>query len=327
MSVSPAITIGIMTRNYGCYLAQAIESVLSQKRSDWELFISDDASSDDTPEVVAPYLSDPRIHYIRHEQNLGQANNWRCLLSQGTAPILTVLHADDYWLPETLAAVLAAFQSSPQLDILYGNWYRAVNGVLETRPYKQEAAHQKKGTDEFRYQITHHTWLPSATFLSRSVVEAAGWPNPELKMLVDTEYFLRASLQARVVQCLPQPLIVYRVHSGNATAEGSFNGLLTEEKERMPDIIAAEVTAHPCLKDCINLMRRHNARLIFNEGISQIALSHPETGRALIKRAIQLAPSLLVFSPKLLPDYILSQCGSLSLFLIRHLHKRRFYGT
>ncbi len=325
--MTPAITIGIMTRNYARYVGQAVESVLSQERTDWELFISDDASTDDTPQVVAPYLSDPRIRYVRHEQNLGQASNWRFLLAQGTAPVVTVLHADDFWLPGTLNTALTAFASDSDLDLLYGNWQRMVEGRVEEHPWKTEAAHRMAGMEEFRYQITRHTWLPSAAFLSRRIIETTGWPNPELRMLVDTEYFLRAALRARVVQALPQPLMVYRVHPANATAEGNSNGLLTAEKERMPEIFAAELENVPALHGCIKIMRRHNARLIFSEGVGQVTFGCLSTGRALMRRALRLDPSLFIFCPKLLPDYVLSLCGPVSLPLYRCLHRRRIHAT
>ncbi len=323
MSQTPAVSIGIMTRNYAQYVSQAIESVLAQERTDWELVISDDASTDDTPDVVAPYLRDPRIRYVRHTQNLGQANNWRFLLAQGTAPVVSVLHADDYWLPDALETALTAFEADPELDLLYGNWQRMVGDTLEPQPYKAEADHRMTGQEEFRYQVTHHTWLPSATFLSRRVVKATGEPNPELKMLVDTEYFLRAALRARVVRALAQPLMVYRVHPANATADGNANGLLTAEKEQMPEILQAILEDYPALQDCVRIMRRHNALLIFSEGVGWATNSHLSMGRTLMKRALRLYPGLLASAPKLLPDYLLSGFGAASIPIYRRLHKGR----
>ena len=323
MSQAPAITIGIMTRNYARYVGQAIDSVLAQKRTDWELVISDDASTDDTPAVIAPYLHDPRIRYVRHAQNLGQADNWRFLLAQGTAPVIAVLHADDYWLPETLETALAAFGSDPDLDLLYGNWQRMVKNALEPQPYKAEADHRMTGAEEFRYQITRNTWLPSAAFLSRRVVQETGWPNPQLRMVVDGEYFLRIALRARAVRALSQPVMVYRVHPGNATVEGTSSGLLIAEREQLPAILRAELSAFPALSACEKVLRRGLARWIFSEGVGQVTNNHLGDGRALMRRALRLDPSLLIFSPNLLPDYILSFCGSFSLPVYQRLHKNR----
>ena len=319
---SPAVTIGIMTRNYARFVGQAIDSVLSQERADWEMVISDDASTDDTAQVVAPYLRDPRIRYVRHDQNLGQAGNWRFLLAQGTAPVVTVLHADDYWLPGALGPALAAFEADPALDLLYGNWRRMVGERLEEGPWKSEAAHRMTGPEEFRYQITRHTWLPSTTFLSRRVIGATGWPNPELRMLVDTEYFLRASLRARFVQALAEPLMVYRVHPANATAEGNAGGLLTAEKERIPAILAAELESFSDLRDCLKPLRRACARSIFSEGVGHVMHDRPAEGRAAMRRALRLDPSLLR-SVKVSLDCLLASLGRPSLPLFRRLHSRR----
>ncbi len=320
--MTPAITIGIMTRNYGRYVSQAIESVLSQECADWELFISDDASTDDTPQVVAPYLSDSRIHYVRHEQNLGQASNWHFLLAQGTAPVVTVLHADDFWLPGTLNTALTAFASDPDLDLLYGNWQRMVEGRVEEHPWKTEAAHRMAGMEEFRYQITRHTWLPSATFLSRRIIQTTGWPNTELHMVVDTEYFLRVALRARVVRALTEPLMVYRVHSANATADGSANGLLLAEKARLPEIFALELEEFPALRDCVAILRRYVAQVFFSAGVGEVTVGRIESGRALMKQALRKDPNLWR-EIKVGLDYTLAWLGKPSQPLFRRLHSDR----
>lgn len=321
-TVTPAATIGIMTRNYGRYIREAIESVLTQSRADWELVISDDASTDDTPEVVAPYLSDPRICYVRHPKNLGQAGNWGFLLDQGTAPIVTTLHADDYWLPDALETALSASAADPELDLLYGNWLRLIAGQLKPQPAKREPPHRWTGQEEFRYQVTRHTWLPSATFLRRRAAQAAGKPNPALRMLVDTEYFLRVALHARRTAALAQPLMVYRVHPANATAEGKASGQLVGEKEQLTTMFAATFADCPALHKSLRALRRHMAWLIFSEGVSQAAQGHLEAGRGLMRRAVLLDAGILL-RPKIAADYALAALGKPSRRLLRRLHHAR----
>ena len=320
--MTPAITVGIMTHNYGRFIGQAIESVQSQKRGDWELVISDDAATDDTAGIVQPYLSDPRIRYVRHAQNLGQAGNWAFLLSQGQAPLVTVLHADDYWLPGTLGTVLDAFDADPELDLLYGNWRRLFNGMLEPQPYLQEPAHQMTGQEEYRHQIGRYTWLPSATFLSRSVVEKAGRPNPALQMYVDTDYFLRAALYARHTQALTVPLVVYQVHQFNATSIGGSNDRLHQEKEMLPGICEAALADHPALRPQIRRMQRDMAHRLFSAGISEAVQGRRLSGQALMKRARRLDPGVL-WNPKSAADYVLTFCGPLLLPAMRRLHPGR----
>jgi hypothetical protein len=320
--MTPAITIGIMTHNYGRYIQEAIESVITQSRTDWELIISDDASTDNTAEIVAPYLADPRVSYVRHPKNLGQSGNWSYLLDQGTAPLLAVLHADDQWLPGTLEKVLAAFEANPEIDLLYGNWWRNVEGQEERTLAKLEKPHLFSGHDEYRYQVSHHTWLPSATFLSRRAVNLAGRPNSALTMLQDTEYFLRVSLHSRQVCALSEPLMVYRVHQGNATAEGTVSDRLNEEKAMMPEICRGHLATFPHLRQSIHILRRASARSIFSSGVTAITHGHSDSGQSLMRRAVRLCPTILCH-PKRLLDFVLSSGGPKSNRVFRRLHHHR----
>ena len=320
--MTPAITVGIMTHNYGRFLAQAIESVQSQNREDWELIVSDDASTDDTPAVVQPFLSDPRIRYHRHEQNLGQAGNWAFLLGQGQAPVVAVLHADDYWLPGTLETVFAAFEADPDLDLLYGNWQRSVNSELEPQPYIRQPAHVITGHEEYRFQIGRYTCLPSATFLSRGVIERAGSPNRALHMYVDTEYFLRVALHSRRTRFLADPLVVYRVHDTNATSTGSSNDQLHREKELLPTICGVALTHHPALRPQIKRMQRDMARRLFSAGVSEVVQARPDAGRALMKRGLRLDTGILR-DPKVAADCLLIACGPALLPVMQRLHPGR----
>lgn len=318
----PAITIGIMTRNYGRYIREAIDSVLAQSRTDWELVISDDASTDDTSDIIQPYLSDPRITYVRHETNLGQADNWGFLLNQGGAPLLTVLHADDYWLPCMLDTVLSAFAADPLLDLLYGNWWRQVEGKNNLVLAKQEQAHTFSGHDEYRYQVKRHTWLPSATVLTRSAADLAGRPDADLKMLVDTEYFLRVALHARRVRAITEPLMVYRVHGGNATAEGIANDRLNAEKEMLPSFCARHVMSVPTLHGCIAALRYVCAWHIFDAGVVAAANGNRKAGQELMKRGVRLCPALLS-STKILAKYLLCYAVPGGCKLLRSLYLYR----
>ena len=73
------LTIGLPTYNRAKYLREAIDSVLGQTFADFTLVISDNASTDETPEIVASY-DDSRIVYRRHETNRGWLANFNVSL-------------------------------------------------------------------------------------------------------------------------------------------------------------------------------------------------------------------------------------------------------
>ena len=73
------VSVIMPSYNTGKYIAASIHSVIAQTYDRWELIIVDDASTDDTDSVVAPFLTDERIRYIKNPVNMGAA------LSRNTA--------------------------------------------------------------------------------------------------------------------------------------------------------------------------------------------------------------------------------------------------
>ncbi len=101
MNNIPTLTIQMCTYNRAHYITQAIDSVLSQTFQDFELLILDDCSTDNTEEVMAAYLTDPRIKYIKNEQNLGITKNRNKALALSNGKYIAVLDSDDYWTDNT----------------------------------------------------------------------------------------------------------------------------------------------------------------------------------------------------------------------------------
>ncbi|MBT0653788.1 glycosyltransferase family 2 protein [Geomobilimonas luticola] len=105
------VSVCIPTYNYGRFIADAIESVLAQTFSDYELIISDNCSDDNTRHIVEKYtISDSRIRYYCNEQNIGMVGNWnRCLeLAQGE--YVKILCADDLLEPICLEESVNALE-------------------------------------------------------------------------------------------------------------------------------------------------------------------------------------------------------------------------
>ncbi len=97
----PKISVCIPTRNRAAILRLCIDSVLAQTMTDWEMIISDNASSDNTPEVIASY-HDPRIRAIRHPENIGMGKNFNAVIQSATGDYVIMLMDDDVLLPEFL---------------------------------------------------------------------------------------------------------------------------------------------------------------------------------------------------------------------------------
>lgn len=97
--------VSIITPNYNCknFIAQTIESVLSQTYTNWEMLIVDDCSTDGSYEVALEYASsDKRIKVIRNEKNCGAAVSRNKAIEISNGEFIAFLDSDDLWVPEKL---------------------------------------------------------------------------------------------------------------------------------------------------------------------------------------------------------------------------------
>lgn len=96
------------TWNCAGFIAESINSVLGQSYPNWELLVQDDCSSDNTYEVVEPFLkADKRIKYERNSQNSGAAITRNKALRRAKGRWVAFLDSDDLWLPQKLEHQLA----------------------------------------------------------------------------------------------------------------------------------------------------------------------------------------------------------------------------
>src|SRR5918992_3329928 len=90
------VSIGVPVHNGGTYLAEVLEGLLAQSFEDFEIVISDNASTDCTAEICHAYRNkDPRVRYFRSEQNLGAAWNHNRVFELSVAPLIKWAACDD----------------------------------------------------------------------------------------------------------------------------------------------------------------------------------------------------------------------------------------
>ncbi len=107
----PLVTVVLPTRNRAELLLRAIASVRAQTWPSWELIVINDASTDNTREVLAS-IDDPRIQVLHRERNQGASAARNAGISLGQGKYVAFLDDDDYWLPEKLAKQVAVLERS-----------------------------------------------------------------------------------------------------------------------------------------------------------------------------------------------------------------------
>ena len=95
--------VSIVTPNWNCskYICETIKSVQAQTYQNWEMIIVDDCSTDNSEEVVTPFLKlDKRIRFLKNGKNSGAAVSRNNALREAKGRWIAFLDSDDLWLPE-----------------------------------------------------------------------------------------------------------------------------------------------------------------------------------------------------------------------------------
>jgi glycosyltransferase involved in cell wall biosynthesis len=214
LSLVPQVSVIIPTYNCQDYLIEAIESVLSQTDCDFELIVIDDGSTDQTRTVLQPYHN--RLRYI-YQPNQGVATARNHGIRQSRGDLIAFLDADDYFLPNKLAAQVARFEAEPDLGIVHSGWLR-VNAegqaLKEIKPW------------EYVPELNLENWLkwkpvlPSAMMFRRHWLQSVGGFDSRFPPAEDTELALRLALKGCRAGWLRQVTVGYRQHAQSAMHKG-----------------------------------------------------------------------------------------------------------
>jgi glycosyltransferase involved in cell wall biosynthesis len=120
------------------FIQRALDSLLVQTRADWELWIIDDGSPDETAAAVTPYLRDPRIHFHRLERNEGMGVALNAGLDRSTSDLIAYLPSDDLYFQEHLASLAKCLQENASAVAAFSgvrfNYNRQSTGQIDDYP-------------------------------------------------------------------------------------------------------------------------------------------------------------------------------------------------
>jgi len=119
MPAKPQLSIGLPVYNGEEHLSQALDSILAQQWGDFELIISDNASTDATPQICRDYAAkDKRIKYHRSLTNQGLVWNFNNVFNLGSGEFFMMAAHDDYWHPRYLQSCLEILKGSSSVVLV-----------------------------------------------------------------------------------------------------------------------------------------------------------------------------------------------------------------
>ena len=121
-NTSPKFSVLMANYNNGKYIGEAIESVLNQSFTDWELIIIDDNSTDNSVAVIENYFNDDRIRFIKNKENIGYTKTLIQLVSKVRCDVFGTLDSDDVLTPDALEEMYHAHETNPQSGFIYSQY-------------------------------------------------------------------------------------------------------------------------------------------------------------------------------------------------------------
>ena len=215
--------------NHGRFIAHCIDSILAQTYQDFDIWVIDDCSSDDTVEVVKSY-DDPRIHLVVNDFNHGINCTVTRLVEMSKGEYVCGLASDDAIQPSYLEEAAAVFEKCPDVGVVYCDLHVIDKNGRSPRAASKAIRRNSRLTREqivreifLRHQVL---WSPGRC-VRRSVLESIMPLPPSFMQLQDVEEAVRLLLRTdRYV--VKTPLVDYRVFGGNISAAGELVTMRTE---------------------------------------------------------------------------------------------------
>jgi glycosyltransferase involved in cell wall biosynthesis len=219
LSAAPAVSVCIPTYRGAAHIGETIESALAQAFADFELLIVDDASPDETGQVVARYR-DARLRYVRSERSAGVEENWNRCLRLARGRYFKLLPHDDLIAPDCLARQVAVLEADREERLALVFCARRIidsrSRVLTTRRYPSSGGGVIPARAAVRNCIRSGTNLlgePGGVLFRTALARRVGAFDASLRIVTDLDYWIRLLLHGDAYY-LPERLASFRVSQG-----------------------------------------------------------------------------------------------------------------
>jgi len=196
-------------------LRRAVASALAQTYPNIRVCVYDNASGDDTAEVVAELArQDPRVHYVCHAENLGARANFEYGLDEVATPYFSFLSDDDVLLPEFYAAALQALETHPDAAFWGGTTIVMTDDGTIRDATNWPAAHYA-APDGLLAMIDNNYLIWTSVLFRSDPVCSIGGLDPDVGAPIDTDFLLRLAARFPFMTS-PDPAAIWTCHPGSS---------------------------------------------------------------------------------------------------------------
>lgn len=209
------ISVVMTSYNYAKYISEAIESVINQTYTDWELVIVDDTSTDNSVEIIQKYLEDSRIKLYINKCNLGLAKSLQKGIKYSNGDWIAFLESDDKFYPNALERKVDVIKNCDAdlifSDVELSDRLKPLDEHLDIVKTKYLNMSESCFIENFDKIIPKENIIPtfSVVLLKKSLLSSCSFSSP-CKALLD--YYLWTQLYKAKVFYINEPLTFWRIH-------------------------------------------------------------------------------------------------------------------
>ena len=241
---TPKVSILMPVYNTALYLREAMDSMLSQTFTDFELIVLDDCSPDNAEEILDTY-DDPRIVRYRGEKNVGLSNVLNVGIELARGKYIARMDSDDISLPERLQVQVDYLEKHSEVDL--------ASAGMRLFGAKKDIWIQEQNPDKIKIIALFHTpVLHASSMWRKESFEKYGLRfRQEMVPAEDYDLWARALVKGLKLVNMPNVLYKYRMHPNQATLQtdktSAKSCLVRKEflKAALPSLSDEEVQAFP----------------------------------------------------------------------------------
>jgi glycosyltransferase involved in cell wall biosynthesis len=294
------VSVIIPTYNSAAFLLQTVDSILNQTYGDVELFVIDDGSTDNTRQILEPYLG--RLTYL-YQENQGEstARNEGVRLSHGE--YVAFLDSDDYWLPEKLEREVKFLDAHPETVLVYAQNY-VINRAGERIRFRGNEI-MGDGTPGVqpvfdRLVLDNLIVTPGVVLVRRSALEQTRGFDGSIQYGEDWDLWLSLAVLGPFGY-IPEPATCYRIHRPDRRLRIEASDEFVQQNEiilekafaRRSDAHSHALPALQPLSPLRALRAQAFGGLYLRSALLNYELGDVERGADYMRRAVETDPGLL----------------------------------
>jgi glycosyltransferase involved in cell wall biosynthesis len=212
------VSVIINCFNSESFIKEAIDSVISQTYSNWEIILWDNRSTDRTREIVKGF-QDERIHYFLSQDFTSLSLARKRAIEKANGEYLAFLDSDDYWEPEKISLQVKLLKENPQIGITHTNFNLVtedsdIKAKLQNNYYASIQQKVYSNKNIYKTLLYSNYIIFSSLLMRKNIYDATGGINESFNQNEDYELLLKASLLSQASN-ISAPLTYYRIHSNN----------------------------------------------------------------------------------------------------------------